>query len=312
MFSSTIRFPQAGLMGILANRHFGLHESIPENVSFITIFSEIYPKTTTLKVCITGMASANAAGDKVPMFVIGKARKPRCFKNVKFLPCRHRHQKKSWMDGIMFEEWIRELDRMFLSEGIEVIDNCPAHPHIENLKGIKLFFLPPSTTSITQPMDQGVTRSLKAKYRTNVVRKIIRSLEKNKTFPKISLLHGMQMLVSAWNALTTETIVNCFRKAGISAENQDAAIAEEDDLFKDLQDEIDALQTIQPDLIPEDISAASLVDVYAEVSAAQPQPADAEILADFLKTDNISDDELVDDNDDVEDVPMECPGGNEL
>ena len=55
------------------------------------------------------------------------------------------------------------------------------------------------------------------------------------------------MLVSAWNALTTETIVNCFHKAGISAENQDAAIAEEDDPFKDLQDEIDALRTDQPD-----------------------------------------------------------------
>ena len=38
------------------------------------------------KVRITGMASANAVGDKLPMFVIGKARKPRCFKNVKFLP----------------------------------------------------------------------------------------------------------------------------------------------------------------------------------------------------------------------------------
>ena len=110
-----------------------------------------------------------------------------------------------------------------------MIDNCPAHPHIENLKAIKLFFLPPNTTSITQPMDQGVIRSLKAIYRTNAVRKIIRSLEKKKTRPKISLLHGMQMLVSAWNALITEeTIMNCFRKAGISAENQDAAIAEED------------------------------------------------------------------------------------
>ena len=97
------------------------------------------------------------------------------------------------MDGISFEVWVRELDRKFLSEGRNValvIDNCPAHPHIE------LFFLSPNTTSITQPMDQGVIRSLKAKYRANVVRKIIRSLE------KISLLHGMQMMVSAWNALT--------------------------------------------------------------------------------------------------------------
>ena len=56
---------------------------------------------------ITDMASANAASDKLPMFVIGKARKQRCFKNLKFLPCRYRHQKKSWMDGILFEEWVR-------------------------------------------------------------------------------------------------------------------------------------------------------------------------------------------------------------
>ena len=92
----------------------------------------------------------------------------------------------------MLEEWVRELDRKFLSEGrnvVLVIDNCPAHPHIENLKAIELFFLPPNTTSITQPIDQGVIRSLKAKYCTNVVRKIIISLEKNKTLPKISLLH---------------------------------------------------------------------------------------------------------------------------
>ena len=37
-----------------------------------------------------------------------------------------------------------------------VIDSCPAHPHIFNLKSIKLYFLPPNTTSKTQPMDQGV------------------------------------------------------------------------------------------------------------------------------------------------------------
>ena len=79
------------------------------------------------------MTAANAVGDKIPMFVIGKAQKPRCFKNVKFLPCRYRH-KKSWM-RVLFEEWVPELHRKFSSEGRSValvIDNCPAHPHIEN------------------------------------------------------------------------------------------------------------------------------------------------------------------------------------
>ena len=51
------------------------------------------------------MAAANAVGDKLPMFNIGKANNPRCFKNVKFLPCRYRNQQKSSMDGKLFEEW---------------------------------------------------------------------------------------------------------------------------------------------------------------------------------------------------------------
>ena len=130
------------------------------------------------------MAVANGMGDKLPMFVIGKAKNPRCFKNVKFLPCRYRNQRKSWMDGKSFEEWLRELDRKFAFEGRNVtfvIDNCPVHPQIDNLKAIKLYFLPPNTNSKTQPMDQGVIRSLKAKHRNNVVRKIIQSVEKKKT-----------------------------------------------------------------------------------------------------------------------------------
>ena len=91
-------------------------------------------------------------------------------------------------------------------------------------------------------MDQGVIRSLKAKYRKNMVRKIIRNLEKNKALPAISILNGMQMLVSAWNSVSIETIVNCFRKAGISPANQEAAVAEEeDDPFKALQEEIDVI-----------------------------------------------------------------------
>ena len=58
------------------------------------------------KIRITGMAAGNAMGDKLTMFVIGKAENPRCFKNVKFLPSCYRNQRKSWMDGKLFEEWL--------------------------------------------------------------------------------------------------------------------------------------------------------------------------------------------------------------
>ena len=107
--------------------------------------------------------------------------------------------KKDWMDGKLFEEWFRELDRKFSFEGKNVafvMDICPAYPHIDNFKAIKLYFLPPNTTSKTQPIDQGVICSFKAKYCKNVVQKIIQSVENRRTPRKILLRQEMQMLVS--------------------------------------------------------------------------------------------------------------------
>ena len=57
------------------------------------------------KLSITAITTANAMGNKLPMFVIGKVKNPRCFKYVKFLPCRYSNQRKSWMDGKLFEGW---------------------------------------------------------------------------------------------------------------------------------------------------------------------------------------------------------------
>ena len=101
------------------------------------------------------MVAANPVCDKLPMFLIGKAKNPRCFKNVKSLTCCRRNQRKHLMDWKLFEKWLREMDRKFAFEGgyvAFVTDICPAHPHIDNLKEIKLYFLPPNTTSKTQPM----------------------------------------------------------------------------------------------------------------------------------------------------------------
>ena len=118
---------------------------------------------TFSKVRLTGLAAANANGEKLPMFIIGKSKSPRCFKNLKQLPCRYRGQKKSWMDSDLFEEWVRELDRKFEQQNrkvVLIIDNCPAHPAIGGFKAIQLCFCPPNTTAVTQPVDQRVIRYL--------------------------------------------------------------------------------------------------------------------------------------------------------
>ena len=55
------------------------------------------------KVGLSGIAAANAYDQKLPIFVIGKSKKPRCFSGIRHLLCRYRAQAKSWMSGELYE-----------------------------------------------------------------------------------------------------------------------------------------------------------------------------------------------------------------
>ena len=80
------------------------------------------------KLRITCLAASNAVRDKLPMLVIGKSTKSRCFKHIKNLPCKYKHRKKGWMDGEIFTNRVWELDRKFAVEGkkttLIIIDKC--------------------------------------------------------------------------------------------------------------------------------------------------------------------------------------------
>ena len=146
------------------------------------------------KVRLTVLCGANALDKKLPLFVIGKSAKPRCLKNVKNLPCRYRSQCNSWMTGELFKEWLMDLDRWMERDGRKIcilVDNCPAHPNVEGLKAVELSKFPPNTTSKTQPMDQGVIRSMKAKYRLSVVFKMLRAVESGLDILAISIVDAM-------------------------------------------------------------------------------------------------------------------------
>ena len=190
------------------------------------------------------MAVASATEDKFEMFVIGKSKKRRCLENVKQLLIRYRAQKKSWMTGVLFEEWVRKHDSSFWAQSRKVallID--------KNLANINLIFLPPDTTPVLQPMDQGVIRSLKAHYQKKVVRLCIKAKESNKPLPKISILQAMKRLVSSRNSVSKETLVNCFKKSDISPSNQQAAVNDDDDLFKSLQEDLEKLHELDNNAI---------------------------------------------------------------
>ena len=84
------------------------------------------------------------------------------------------------MTGSVFEKGIRKLDRKYHLQGrsiVMAIDNCPANPQIKDLRAIRLEFLPPNTTSHTQPFDQGIINAFKHRYRAKLVRKYLQYID---------------------------------------------------------------------------------------------------------------------------------------
>ena len=69
----------------------------------------------------------------------------------------------------------------------------------------------------------------------------------------------MKHLVSSWNVASMEIILNCFKKSNISQSNQQAAVNDDDDPFRSLQD-LKKLHELDNDAIQPNLSAESLID----------------------------------------------------
>ena len=90
---------------------------------------------------------------------------------------------------------------------------------------------------------------------------LCRALEKKEPCLKISILQSVKTLADSWGVVTKETIINCFRKAGITPAVQQAAIADSDDPFKDLQESLNDLRKADSSMVPDDVTATALVSL---------------------------------------------------
>ena len=218
------------------------------------------------------------------------------------------------MSSELFEEWVKELDRNFGSKKRKIaiiIDNCPAPPDVPALEWVELIFLPPNTTSVTQPMDQGVIRGLRAKYRSLAVKKQITGLEKGSQLPKFSILTAISMLTKAWSSIPNKTFTNCSKKSGISGVSMERALNDDDhDPFASLDVEEDVMEDFKNDLevmkekfnMNFELTAEELVDIDFEISVTGTV-SDADIIAKVTRRAHDADDEEDSDN---EEQPTEC------
>jgi len=119
------------------------------------------------------------------------------------------------MSSVLFEKWARDLDKRMRREKRKIamiIDNCPAHPNVE------LLFLPPNTTSHTQPMDPSILKNLKFHYRHTLALRSLEATENDAPSFTWNLLDSVVALKSAWRRVKVQTISNCFKNAGFTVD----------------------------------------------------------------------------------------------
>ncbi|XP_055910699.1 tigger transposable element-derived protein 4-like [Eupeodes corollae] len=177
---------------------------------------------------ITVLVGGNMTGTvQHKLLVIGKAKNTWCFKNIKKLPSLYESNKRAWMTSGIFEKDLRNWDRQLGKQKetiLLLVDNCPQHPNIDGLTSMKLVFLPPNTTSVLQPMDQGTIRSLKEHYRKVQVLNIIRNIE----IEKQDGSHVMNFVNVNNNIVTAEFITDEQIIDSVQNENVDSDKNEEE------------------------------------------------------------------------------------
>ena len=96
---------------------------------------------------LSALLVANADGSqRLKNAIVGHAKKPRAIKDVMDkLPVIYYHNKKAWFTQEIFSDW---FFKQFIPDG-----------------KIKVLYLPPNTTSLIQPMDQGIIYTCKRHYR---------------------------------------------------------------------------------------------------------------------------------------------------
>lgn len=181
---------------------------------------------------VTVAVCSNAAGThKCKLMVISKSAHPRALKGSKNLPVIYQSNKSAWNTRELTLEWFQKNfipevrahgEKIGLSNDCKIVllvDNCRAHPEIVTQNNVSVHFLPPNTTSLIQPMDQGIIRSMKCHYRFEFMRKMLSynfdptATDKMDEFRKnFTIKDCIFLIAKAWDTVSHQTLISGWKK----------------------------------------------------------------------------------------------------
>ncbi|KAK3884886.1 hypothetical protein Pcinc_010860 [Petrolisthes cinctipes] len=196
------------------------------------------------KTRVSALCGANATGrHRLQPEVVGTAKNPCCLRGVMdrlpviYYPSRVLTRIFSnWFFNHAFKEIVRfQTETLGIPcdqvKALMLLDNASAHPCERELVGengrIGCLFLPPNTTSILQPMDQGIIAATKCLYRRKFLGEVMVVLEDDdevtaeedtrgartlENMKKYTLKSAIFNWATAWKDVKTSTLENGWKR----------------------------------------------------------------------------------------------------
>ena len=182
---------------------------------------------------LTLLLGGNAAGEfKLKPLLVYLAENPRALKGIRKsqLPVIWKANKKAWVTLAVFEDWftnhfVPSVERYYTEKDIPfkvllVLDNAPGHPAQlgDFNSNVKVLYLPPNTTALLQPMDQGVIASFKAYYLRKTFAMALQATEASKDltlrdfWKSYNILDAVQNIAHSWEEVKITNMNGVWRK----------------------------------------------------------------------------------------------------
>ena len=229
-------------------------KKMPKN-TFITENEMNAPGFKVDKQRITLLLGGNAKGDfKLKPMLINRAQNPRALKKIRkeSLPVAWYNNRKAWMTQEIFRDWFVNYfapsvsrynkEQNLDNKALLLLDNAASHPRdlTEKYPNIKVVFLPANTTSLLQPMDQGIISIFKSHYLKITMNNIVHSdneVEDVTSFWKnFTLKNAIENIDDAWTQVPQTAMNGVWKKVWPQCVTTTPA-----DLNKSIDDEVNEM-----------------------------------------------------------------------
>ncbi|XP_031819975.1 tigger transposable element-derived protein 1 isoform X3 [Sarcophilus harrisii] len=182
---------------------------------------------------LTLLLGGNAAGDfKLKPLLVYHSESPRALKGFSKpnLPVIWRSHKKAWVTMSLFQEWFVHFfcpavekycaQNNLPNKALLILDSAPGHPgNLDDLSdNVRVEYLPKNTTSLIQPMNQGVIATFKACYLRRVFHLLQQRAHRDdkgtirEFWRNYNILNAVYNISESWEELAESTLNSGWKK----------------------------------------------------------------------------------------------------